>query len=128
MPHFKFRFAGPLSLLLVAALVFAPGEHRLGGAETTQRDSGDIAARMLAPTLDQGLSGKGRFGRVDLSSRERERRGIERFWVGALLLAAFCLAAASRSFLIVGFAAKSRPEHLAHAPIRRRGPPLLQPA
>jgi hypothetical protein len=126
MPRFKFRFAGPLSLLFVAALVFAPGEH-WGRTETTQRDSGDIAARMLAPTLDQGLAAEGRFGRVDLSAQEREKRGFGRVWQGALLLAALFLAAASGSFYLTT-AATSRPERLAHSPIRRRGPPLLQPA
>lgn len=109
----------------MAALVFAPGEHWLGRTETTQRDSGDIAARMLAPTLDQGLAAEGRFGRVDLSSQEREKRGFGRVWQGVLLRAAFCLAAASGSFFLT-IAATSRPERLAHSPIRRRGPPLLQ--
>lgn len=124
MPRFK--FARPLSLVFVAALVFAPGEHWLGSAQTTQKDSANIVARMLAPTLDQGLAGEGRFGGVDLSSQEKAKRGI-RVWAGALLFAAFCVAAASRRLLLLS-GAMSRAERVAHSRIRRRGPPLLQPA
>jgi hypothetical protein len=126
MPRLKARFIGPLSSLLLAALVFAPGDHRMGQNATTQMDSGEMAAWMLAPTLEQGLAVEERSGRVDASPQERGKRGIGRIWVDGPPLGAFRLMAASRSVLAI-VTTTSRPEGSVDSSMSRRGPPLFQP-
>lgn len=126
MPPTRFRYAAPLSLFFIAALVFAPGEQWLGREPLADVRGSDIAARVLAPTVDQGLAGEGRFGRA-APSQERENRGTGRLWAGALLVATFCLLAPTRFFVIRSAAISSLHRYVRTAE-RRRGPPLLQPA
>ena len=115
------RFA----LLVAIAVVFAPGWY---GQEAPQHPRGsDLAARVLAPTVDEGAMREAAGGLKDqVSSRHGKRwrpsltsAAIVAFGPGAIALVIFWGASRHRQQLPCRFRLRHR---------FSRAPPLLQPA
>jgi hypothetical protein len=115
------RFA----LLIATAVVFAPGWY---GQEAPQHPrGGDLAARILAPTVDEGaIREVGSDPKHQLSTRQSKRwrpsltsAAIAAFGLGAIALANFWAVACHR---------ESQPPRLRLRLRLSRAPPRLQPA
>lgn len=114
------------SLALAAVVVFAPGAGHIHGSTSSGGDPTELAARMLAPTLDAATTADARPTTVEKrSDNERARRAAVPS--GAM----FVLATLFASALLFGFSdSRSLVPRVIDllAPKRRRAPPLLQPA
>jgi hypothetical protein len=115
------RFA----LLIAAAVVFAPGWY---GREAPQHPRGsDLAARVLAPTVDEGaIREVAADSKHQLSTRQSKRwrpslttAAIAAFGLGAIALVILWAVACHR---------ESQPPRLRLCHRLSRAPPRLQPA
>jgi hypothetical protein len=115
------RFA----LLIATAVVFAPGWY---GQEAPEHPRGsDLAARVLAPTVDEGAIREiGADPKHQLSTRQSKRwrpslssAAIAAFGLGAIALLIFWAVACHR---------ESQPPRLRLRHRLSRAPPRLQPA
>lgn len=117
------RFAGIIGWSIVALLVFAPGPS-LETTPAAQHDAGNLAARMLAPTVDHDLTTDGQVASTKglITPREKSSKGDR--WAaqpGGVALLASVLAALS---LFVPLLPRYR--FAALTSDRGRAPPLLQ--
>jgi hypothetical protein len=114
-----------LALVVAAAVIFAPGWY---GQEAPQHPrSSDLAARVLAPTVDEGAMREAAADlKHQLSSRQGKRSrpslpspAIVALGLGAIALVIFWGVACHRQQLPLRFRLRHR---------FSRAPPLLQPA
>ncbi|MDQ3662680.1 MAG: hypothetical protein M3454_16820 [Actinomycetota bacterium] len=115
------RFA----LLIAAVVVFAPGWHGPGRPQAPRGI--DLAARVLAPTVDEGaIRQTGADAKHQLGSRHKKQlrpgitfEAVATFGVGGLALAIFWLVTSYSGRLLGLFQLRFR---------FSRAPPRLQPA
>lgn len=114
------------ALFLIAAVVFAPGANHFGGRATGAGDSGELAARMLAPTFDTATAGEAR-STVDKRADKSRSRGVPGLPFAVLLGLTGFLFGPKLVWKITDL--KLRCSTLWFiASQRKRAPPLLQPA
>ena len=114
------RFA----LLVAAAVVFAPGWQGEGSPEPPE--GSDLAARVLAPTVDKGAV---RETAVDIRHQLGVRQAKRGPGVISVAATTVRFAALAFVFLWIVFSSARSPVHLFRARTHfSRGPPRLQPA
>lgn len=114
------------TLFLIAAVVLAPGANHFGGLATGAGDSGELAARMLAPTFDTATAGEAR-STVDKRADKSRSRGGPGLPLVALVIFT-CLLLGPKPFWRIIDPKIRRSTLWFIASQHGRAPPLLQPA
>ena len=124
VPRYGVRLSS-LSLLLVLAVLFAPGETYAGGRAVGGRDGAPLAGRILAPTIDQGLAHQLRVLPRTPDRTHPDERWSQVIWAvvlpGVLGLSLTACSAPAR-------AGRSARRPISITPRLGRGPPVLQTA
>lgn len=116
-----------LTLLLVAAVVFAPGWPEFHERAEERSDPRDLAARILAPTLDEGAVGQGSVEKLRQGPRGESKRLPPDVLLAATLAGLLVLFVASRACMLAPYRHPG-PGSASHSTSTPRAPPLLQPA
>lgn len=114
------------ALFVIAAVVFAPGANHFGGQVTGAGDSGELAARMLAPTFDTATAGEPR-STLDKRADKSRSRGVPGLPLAVLLVLTGFLLGPKPLWKIIDPKIRRSPFWFI-ASQHGRAPPLLQPA